>query len=112
MTTKTWGSDPELNDEVVIVGAHYDHEGKENRGRVFGGADDNASGSAVILELARAFQNLEPKPRRTILFILFTAEEKGLLGSRYYVENPLFPLEKTVALINLNLSLVTLDILV
>jgi len=103
IVAKVEGSDPELKDEAVIVGAHYDHEGKDNRGQVFGGADDNASGSAAVLELARAFQNLEEKPKRTILFILFTAEEKGLLGARYYVENPLFPLEKTVALIDLDM---------
>jgi hypothetical protein len=103
IVAKVEGSDPELKDEVVIVGAHYDHEGKDNRGRVFGGADDNASGSAAVLELARAFQNLEQKPKRTILFILFTAEERGLLGARYYVDNPLFPLEKTVAMINLDM---------
>lgn len=103
IVAKVEGSDPELKDEVVIVGAHYDHEGKDNRGRVYGGADDNASGSAAVLELARAFQNLEQKPKRTILFILFTAEERGLLGARYYVNNPLFPLEKTLALINMDM---------
>lgn len=97
------GSDPELKEEVVIVGAHYDHVGKDNRGRVFGGADDNASGTAGVIELARAFQRLKERPKRTILFILFTAEEKGLLGSRYYVDHPLFPLEKTVAMINLDM---------
>jgi hypothetical protein len=103
IAAKVEGSDSELKDEVVIVGAHYDHTGKDNRGLVFGGADDDASGTAGVLELARAFQNLKEKPKRTILFILFTAEEKGLLGSRYYVENPLFPLEKTVAMINLDM---------
>lgn len=97
------GSDPELKKEVVIVGAHYDHLGKDNRGRIYPGADDNASGTAVVIELARAFHNLEQKPKRTILFILFTAEERGLLGSRYYVKDPIFPLEKTVALINLDM---------
>ncbi len=97
------GSDPELKDEVVIVGAHYDHVGKDNRGRVYGGADDNASGTAGVIEIAWAFRNLKEKPKRTVIFILFTAEEKGLLGSRYYVENPLFPLEKTVAMINLDM---------
>lgn len=103
IVAKVRGSDPELKDEVVIVGAHYDHVGKDNRGRVFGGADDNASGTSGVLELARAFQNLNKKPKRTVLFILFTAEEKGLLGSRFYVEHPLFPLEKTVAMINLDM---------
>jgi len=103
IAAKVRGNDPELREEVVIVGAHYDHMGKDNRGRVYGGADDNASGTAGVMELARAFRNLKKKPKRTILFILFTAEEKGLLGSKYYVENPLFPLEKTVAMINLDM---------
>ena len=103
IVAKVRGSDPELQEEVVIVGGHYDHEGKDNRGRVFGGADDNASGTAGVMELARAFQNLKEKPKRTMVFILFTAEEKGLLGARYYVENPLFPLEKTLAMINLDM---------
>lgn len=103
IAAKVRGSDPKLKEEVVIVGAHYDHMGKDNRGRVYGGADDNASGTAGVMELARAFRNLKKKPKRTILFILFTAEEKGLLGSKYYVENPLFPLEKTVAMINLDM---------
>jgi len=103
IVAKVEGSDPELKDEVVIVGAHYDHEGIDNRGRVYGGADDNASGTAGVMELARAFQSLKQKPKRTILFVLFTAEEKGLFGARYYVDNPLFPLEKTVAMINLDM---------
>jgi len=103
IVAKVRGSDPQLKEEVVIVGAHYDHEGKDLRGRVFGGADDDASGTAGVMELARAFQHLKEKPKRTILFILFTAEEKGLLGAKYYVENPLFPLEKTVAMINLDM---------
>lgn len=103
IVAKVRGSDPELQEEVVIVGGHYDHVGKDNRGRVFGGADDNASGTAGVMELARAFQNLKEKPKRTIVFTLFTAEEKGLFGARYYVDNPLFPLEKTVAMINLDM---------
>lgn len=103
IVAKIEGSDPVLKDEVVIVGAHYDHEGKDNHGDIYYGADDNASGTAAVLELARAFQNLETKPKRTMVFILWTAEEKGLLGARYYVENPLFPLEKTIAYINLDM---------
>ena len=103
IVAKVEGSDPVLKDEVVIVGAHYDHEGKDNHGEVYGGANDNASGSAAVLEIARAFRELDTKPKRTILFILFTAEEKGLLGSRYYVDNPLFPLEKTIAMIDLDM---------
>lgn len=103
IVAKVEGSDPVLKDEVVIVGAHYDHEGKDNNGEFYPGADDNASGSAAVLELARAFKNMETKPKRTILFILLTAEEKGLLGARFYVDNPLFPLEKTIAYINLDM---------
>lgn len=103
IAAKVLGSDPELKKEVVIVGAHYDHEGKDNRGQVYPGADDNASGTAVVMELARAFQNLKQKPKRTILFILFTAEEKGLLGAHYYVQDPIFPLDKTLAMINLDM---------
>jgi hypothetical protein len=103
VVAKVTGSDPVLKDEVVIVGGHYDHMGKDNRGLIFAGADDNASGTAGVMELARAFQSLEEKPKRTILFIAFTAEEKGLLGARYYVYNPIFPLEKTVAMVNLDM---------
>ncbi len=103
IVAKIEGSDPELKKEVVIIGAHYDHIGPNNRGQIHGGADDNASGSAAVLELARAFQMLKKKPKRTILFILFTAEEKGLLGSRYYVKDPLFPLNKTLAMFNLDM---------
>jgi len=103
IVAKVEGSDPVLEDEAVIVGAHYDHEGKNNNGQFYPGADDNASGTAAVLELARAFKNMETKPKRTILFILFTAEEKGLLGARFYVDNPLFPLEKTIAYINLDM---------
>jgi len=103
IAAKVTGSDPELKDEVVIVGAHYDHVGKDNRGRVFGGADDNASGTSGVVELARAFNGMSERPKRTILFILFTAEEKGLLGSRYYVKHPLFPLEDTLAMLNFDM---------
>jgi hypothetical protein len=103
IVAKVEGSDPVLKDEVVIVGAHYDHMGKDNRGQFFPGADDNASGTAAVLEIARAFTGLKQKPKRTILFIFFTAEEKGLMGSRYYIRHPLFPLEKTLAMINLDM---------
>lgn len=103
IVAKIEGTDPELKDEVIIVGAHYDHVGKDNRGQIYAGADDNASGTAGVMELAKAFQSLAEKPKRTILFILFTAEEKGLLGSRYYVDNPIFPLEKTIAMINFDM---------
>jgi hypothetical protein len=103
IAAKVEGSDPELKKEVVIVGAHYDHVGKDNRGQVYPGADDNASGTAVVIEMARAFHNLKQKPKRTTLFILFTGEEKGLLGSHYYIQDPIFPLDKTLAMINLDM---------
>lgn len=103
LVAKVEGSDPELKKEVVIVGAHYDHMGKKIRGQLYPGADDNASGTAGVIELARAFQNLQVKPKRSILFLLFTAEEKGLYGSRFYVDHPIFPVEKTRALINLDM---------
>jgi hypothetical protein len=103
LVAKIEGSDPTLKDEVVIVGAHYDHVGLDKRGRLFGGADDNASGTAGVIELARAFKELKTRPKRTILFILFTAEEKGLLGARYYTYHPLFPLKKTIAMINMDM---------
>ena len=103
IVAKVEGSDPVLKDEIVIVGGHYDHLGKDNRGQVNFGADDNASGTSAVLELARAFQNMEVKPKRTIIFILFTAEEKGLLGARYYADHPLLPLEKTIAMFNLDM---------
>ena len=97
------GSDPELKKEVVIVGAHYDHLGRNNRGQFYPGADDNASGTAGVIELARAFRDLEVKPKRTLLFLLFAAEEMGLLGSRYYAAHPIFPLDKTLAVVNMDM---------
>ncbi|MCP5047879.1 MAG: M20/M25/M40 family metallo-hydrolase [bacterium] len=103
IVAKIEGSDPQLKNEVVIIGAHYDHEGIDKRGRLYGGADDNASGTAVVIETARAFMRLKKAPKRTLLFLLFTAEEKGLLGAHYYVRNPLFPLAKTIGLINLDM---------
>ena len=95
------GSSDILKDEYLIIGAHYDHEGIGKEG-IFRGADDNASGVAALLELAEAFSLLPHKPQRTILFISFAAEEKGTLGSNYYVENPLLPLENAIAMINMD----------
>ncbi len=96
------GSDPKLRDEVIVIGAHYDHVGIKN-GRIFNGADDNASGTAGLLEIAEAFSEMPIKPRRSILFVAFSAEELGLLGSKFYVENPVKPLEQTVVMINLDM---------
>ncbi|MGE5437820.1 MAG: M28 family peptidase [Syntrophothermus sp.] len=104
------GTDPVLKNEVVVIGAHYDHVGlgyygamdPKSVGQIHNGADDNGSGTSGILELAEAFSKNPPK--RSILFTAFTAEENGLIGSKYYVyEQPLIPLDKTVAMINLDM---------
>ncbi len=97
------GSDPKLQDSYVILSAHYDHVGMAQSGedRIFNGANDDASGTASVLEVANALASLHPRPKRSILFILFCGEEKGLRGSRYYAGHPLVPLEKTVAQLNL-----------
>ncbi len=96
------GSDPGLKDEVVIVGAHYDHDGKRD-GYVWNGADDNGSGTAGVLTLAHAFSVAPERPKRSILFALWGAEEKGLLGSNFFVENPVIPLERIVVKKNLDM---------
>jgi Zn-dependent M28 family amino/carboxypeptidase len=92
-------------DEYVIYTAHWDHlgmnEGMEGD-NIYNGALDNASGTAAMLEIAEAFTRLPEPPDRSILFLAVTAEERGLLGARYYAENPLYPLEKTVANINMD----------
>jgi len=96
------GSDPQLKDEVVVVGAHLDHNGRFED-YIFNGADDNGSGSVGVLNLARAFALNPQKPKRTVVFCLWTGEEEGLLGSRYYVQNPPYPLAKTVAYLNMDM---------
>jgi hypothetical protein len=98
------GSDPELKSECVVLMAHYDHLGIDAGGDVFNGADDNGSGTVALLEVAEAFANMEQKPKRSIVFLWVTAEEVGLLGSKYYVENPVFPVDKTVACINIDMA--------
>jgi hypothetical protein len=98
------GSSPDLADTYVIVSAHYDHVGTgapQNGDHIYNGANDNASGTVTMIEMARALAKLSVKPKRSILFLAYFGEEVGLFGSRYYVRNPLFPLEKTVANINL-----------
>ena len=104
------GSDPTLKKEVIIIGAHYDHLGRggegslaAREGEIHHGADDNASGVAGMLELARLFRSRESRPRRTIVFIAFSGEEEGLLGSNYYVNHPIVPLANTVAMINMDM---------
>ncbi len=94
------GSDPVLKDEVIIVGGHLDHLGRCYE--IMPGANDNASAVAVMMGLAEALSQSPVKPRRTILFNCFGAEEQAVAGSKFYVENPLFPLEKTVCLINMD----------
>jgi len=96
------GSDPELRKEFVVFSGHADHVGITG-GQIHPGADDNASGCAAMLEIAQAFQSLPKKPLRSILFLWVTGEEIGLFGSQSYVNNPLFPLEKTVADLNIDM---------
>lgn len=92
-------------DEIVVISAHYDHVGMKN-GEIYNGADDDGSGTVALLEIAQAFQKAKEAgkgPRRSILFLHVTGEEHGLHGSRYYTENPLFPLANTVADINIDM---------
>ncbi|MBI4850441.1 MAG: M20/M25/M40 family metallo-hydrolase [Acidobacteria bacterium] len=96
------GSDPLLKKEYVVIGAHLDHDGTRD-GYIWNGADDDASGSSAVLELARAFSLLKEKPKRSIIFCLWGAEEKGLLGSEYFVERSPVPLEKISAMIQLDM---------
>jgi len=96
------GSDPKLKDEFFVIGAHYDHLGKWED-YVYNGADDNGSGSVGVLNVAKAIAANPVKPKRTVVFALWTGEEEGLLGSRYYVLNPLFPIAKTVGYLNMDM---------
>jgi Zn-dependent M28 family amino/carboxypeptidase len=106
VVAKLEGSDPKLKDQYVIYTAHWDHLGvglpNEKGDKIYNGALDNATGCAGLVEMARAFKALRTPPRRSILFLSVTAEEKGLIGSKYYAENPIYPLEKTVAVINMD----------
>jgi len=102
---KLEGSDQKLDGEYVIYTAHWDHLGRhpELQGdQIFNGAIDNASGVAGVIEIAGAFSKINPAPKRSVLFMATTAEEAGLLGAKYYAEHPLYPLEKTLADINLD----------
>src|SRR6184192_801557 len=102
---KLEGSDSKLRDEYIIYTAHWDHLGRhpELQGdQIFNGAIDNASGVASVVELAGAFSKLNPPPKRSVLFMATTAEEAGLLGAKFYAEHPLYPLEKTLADINID----------
>ena len=99
------GSDPALANEYVIYTAHWDHLGVKAGGTgdtISNGALDNASGCAMVLEIARKLKGLKVAPKRTTLFLMVTAEEQGLLGSQYYADFPVYPLEKTLAVINVD----------
>ncbi|MDP9291285.1 MAG: M28 family metallopeptidase [Verrucomicrobiota bacterium] len=102
---KLEGSDPKLKSEYIIYSAHWDHLGRDPKlagDQIYNGALDNASGVATILEIARAFTKLDHPPKRSILFFATTAEEAGLLGAKFYVEHPLYPIAKTLADINID----------
>jgi hypothetical protein len=94
------GSDPNLRNQYVLMTAHYDHLGRVPRG-IFYGANDNASGTVSIMEIARALAALNPRPKRSILFVALFGEEEGLLGAYYYAHHPLVPLKETIANVNL-----------
>ena len=103
------GTDPHLKNEAIVIGAHYDHLGHGGQGslapnstEIHHGADDNASGTAAVIELARQFAR-DKNNKRTLIFMCFSGEEEGLLGSNYYVNNPVFPLDKTIAMINMDM---------
>ena len=105
VVAKLEGSDPQLKNEYVVYSAHWDHLGvgkAVNGDTIYNGALDNASGVSGLLEVAKAFTRAQPQPKRSILFLMVTAEEQGLLGSQYYSVTPLYPLEKTVANINVD----------
>ncbi|HYY36072.1 MAG TPA: M28 family peptidase [Candidatus Binatia bacterium] len=102
---KLEGNDPKLRDEYIIYTAHWDHLGKRPElpgDQIFNGAVDNASGCAAVMQLGAAFKKLNPPPKRSVLFMCTTAEEAGLLGAKWYAEHPLYPLEKTLADINID----------
>ena len=105
IVAKYEGNDPELKDEYIIYTSHWDHLGKNTKlegDQIYNGANDNASGTGTIMAVAEAFSNLSEGSKRSILFLAVTAEEQGLLGATYYSINPLIPLEKTVAVMNID----------
>jgi len=97
------GVDPILKKECIVYTAHYDHLGVTNEGEVYNGADDNGSGAVALLEIAEAYSKLKKNPRRSIVFVWTTDEEKGLIGSNFYSQHPAFPLENTLVDINLDM---------
>src|SRR6185295_140128 len=103
---KLTGSDATLKNEYVVYTAHWDHFGigdpDKTGDKIYNGAADNASGTAGIIAIARAMKTMTPAPKRSVLFVAVTAEEQGLLGSEYYAKFPLYPLDKTLADINVD----------
>lgn len=97
------GADPDLKDEMLLYMAHYDHIGTTEEGEVYNGADDNASGTIALLEIAEAFLAEKQQPARSIGFLWVSAEEIGLFGSKYYAAHPLIPLERTIGVVNLDM---------
>jgi hypothetical protein len=97
------GSDPELSKEAIIFTAHFDHLGESRTGEVYNGADDNASGTAALIEIGEAFVKQKKDLKRSVLILWFSGEEIGLYGSKFYTDNPIVPLEQTVANINLDM---------
>src|SRR5687767_11496350 len=103
------GADPTLREQYIVIGAHHDHLGRSTtsaldpdaRDAIRNGADDNASGTAAVLELARLF--VADRPKRSVIFALFSGEEQGLLGSQYFVDNPPVPLSKITAMLNFDM---------
>jgi hypothetical protein len=100
---KISGSDPHLKEETVIMGGHMDHLGVSPIGDVMNGANDNASGTAVAMELAQVMKLNNYKPKRTVVFAAWAAEEQGLLGSKHYADHPTFPIEKTIVYFNMDM---------
>ena len=97
----------EKPEEILVISSHYDHVGIDDEGNIYNGADDDGSGTVAILEIADAFMQAKKDgfhPKRSILFLNVTGEEKGLVGSKYYTDNPVFPLAQTVA--NLNIDMI------
>ena len=97
------GRDPELRKEVIVFTAHFDHVGSNSRGEVYSGADDNASGTAALIEIGEAFVRLQKNLKRSVLILWLSGEEIGLYGSRFYTDNPFIPLDQTVANVNLDM---------
>ncbi len=104
------GNDPELKNEYIVIGAHYDHVGygkpsnsRGGVGQIHNGADDNASGTAALLEIIQAISQHKEVPRRSLMFVFWDAEEMGLLGSKYWVNHPNIPLDQIVIYLNMDM---------